>query len=732
MTAGVATQVSATGGANVATRTKQSERIPVPFARCSLIVCLCALITPNLVRSQGMNNALKIRLAQRRDMNKPFDLLVKGDIPKLRSQYSASVKVNYSIKDIASVNCYLQVIPQLLAEKVITCAEFTEARKRPLNDTMVVRNRIKPVKRGDPPFQQPYNGKGVVLGFIDTGIDYHHGDFKDANGKTRIAFIWDQYPISGSPVPQPFNYGIEWRAGQIDSGSCTHTGLAYYGHGTHVAGIGAGNGRASGRNQGCASESDIIMVALDFGKSGPTIADAAQYIFNKAAQMGKPCVVNASLGDYYGSHDGTDLEAQLIANMVAGTKGKAIAAAVGNAGNINFHVFTQVAQDTAFTWLDGGNPGQYWCYGDTLQVKNLQFAIGANGNDFSDVGRTAFRSYDYSLNGTQSDTIWKNGKRIGIVQISAAINSKGVYELYYEIDADSSGLLWRMETKGVGQHHAWNFDFVEGPLPSSQQYPFIAKYRMPDSDYSMVSGFQCHEEIITVGNYVNRSKFYDVHGILRDDGENAGYLAPNSSSGPTRDGRIKPDISATGDGIFSSFPLPLLASLLVNTPSVVAQGSMHVISGGSSASSPVVAGLAALFLERHPEASNREIRNAIRFCAYQDAYTGGNLPDFHWGYGKLDGRKAMICAEPPPPLGLAEENLHGIMASPNPFTEKVKLSIPGGKGRIDVFDSTGRLLFSNNFNGTEITLNSYGLPKGLIFVRVSSESNSQTIKLLAE
>ncbi|MBL0103977.1 MAG: hypothetical protein IPP51_09635 [Bacteroidetes bacterium] len=62
------------------------------------------------------------------------------------------------------------------------------------------------------------------------------------------------------------------------------------------------------------------------------MANAVEYIFNKAQQLGKPCVINASLGDYIGSHDGLDLESQYISNLLNQQAGRALVAAAGNVG----------------------------------------------------------------------------------------------------------------------------------------------------------------------------------------------------------------------------------------------------------------------------------------------------------------------------------------------------------------------------------------------------------------
>ncbi|MCW3078072.1 MAG: hypothetical protein JWO32_2681, partial [Bacteroidetes bacterium] len=540
-----------------------------------------------------LNNSLKTKMEDR-DLPEKFTILVKGNILKLQSaSTSLNYTVNYFAGNIASVTLDINALSQLLNDKTITYAEFIDPHKQLMNDTMLVRNRIKPVKQGAAPLAQAYNGTGVLVGIIDTGIDFNHPDFKDASGNTRVRFLWDQVQVSGSTVPQPYNYGIEWTAAQINASVCTHNDLPHYGHGTHVSGIAAGNALGNGTHMGCASQAELVVVAIDFNKQGPTIADAVQYIYSKATALGKPCVINASLGDYYGSHDGTDLEAKLIEGMVQNVPGRVMVAAAGNAGNIRYHVKTQPsAIDTNFTWLQksGTNMLNYWCYADTQQIKNVKISIGANRPTFFDLGRVGFKNYNYGLISTQNDTLKYNGNRIGIVKTSASINNYGVYELYVRIYPDSSNLLWRIESKGVGLHHAWNFDFVSTGLPTATQYPFINKYVMPDSLYGIVSGFQCLNDVITVANYNNLTSYYDVNNVLQTPGPIGGSRSLSSSIGPTRDGRQKPDISATGDYVFSAMALGMQANLIANAPSVVAQGSLHVSGGGTSAASPVVAG----------------------------------------------------------------------------------------------------------------------------------------------
>jgi subtilisin family serine protease len=694
------------------------------------------LITTSFLFSQ--NNAFKTRLSS--GDNNSHTILVQGDISKLiASQKDNDYKFNYASGNIASISCDLNTMSQLIEKKIISYAEFIEPRKTLMNDTMIVKNRIKAVKLGTAPLPMAYDGTGIVVGIIDSGTDFAHPDFKDAFGNSRIKFLWDQVPLAGSTVPQPYNYGIEWTDTQINANQCTHNDLPHFGHGTHVSGIATGNGLANGTHHGVASKADIVVVALDFNKTGPTIADAVQYIFSKATLLGKPCVINASVGDYYGSHDGTDLEAKLIETMVQNVPGRVIVAAAGNAGNIKHHVKTQpLLNDTSFTWIKKNNSTlEYWCYADTNNIKNVQISVGANRNNNFNLGRIGFKNYNYGLTSIKSDTLRYNGNQIGIIKTSASINPYGVYELYIKILADTLNLKWRIESKGVGMHDAWNFDFISSGLPSSFSYPWITKYVMPDFNSTIVSSFQCLNDVITVANYVNINNYYDVTGTLQswaalNPGENVNNLAASSSWGPTRDNKQKPDIAATGAGVFSAIALGMQANLIANAPQVIAQGSMHIQGGGTSAASPVVAGLAALYLQKNPTSTSIQVKNAITNCAYFDSYTGTNLPNYRWGFGKLDGFAAMTCIV----TDVKQNNLNTNTISyfPNPFKDSVRFNFNKTlTGKIYIYSVDGKLIYEDILNGGSYELTSEKLNEktiGLLFVKIVTETETNSFKLI--
>src|SRR5690606_23855777 len=122
-----------------------------------------------------------------------------------------------------------------------------------------------------------------------------------------------------------------------------------------------------------------------------------------------------------------------------------------------------------------------------------------------------------------------------------------------------------------------------------------------------------------------------------------GDISTNSSKGPTRDGRQKPDVAASGDITMSPAPLNILATLTANEPFKVAEGCMHIRGGGTSIASPVVAGTVALYLQKCPNAPHSEVMAAITGTARSDPFTGG-VPNNHWGHGKIDAFAALVTS----------------------------------------------------------------------------------------
>ncbi len=163
-------------------------------------------------------------------------------------------------------------------------------------------------------------GAGVLVAIVDSGIDWRHPDFKKEDGTTRIATYWDQTAEDGQP-PEGYLDGVLYSAEEINrfligEGSVTGgaaPGEDLSGHGTHVAGIAAGNGAASGgRYRGVACESELLVVKLGGTQTDPfpqttNLMTAVDFCIRYAARAGKPLCINLSFGNSEGSHDGRSL-----------------------------------------------------------------------------------------------------------------------------------------------------------------------------------------------------------------------------------------------------------------------------------------------------------------------------------------------------------------------------------------------------------------------------------------
>lgn len=682
--------------------------------------------------SQSILNAELIRKLSEPDTGEKLKLyiLVKTGT-ELSTGSLSETSLHYKSGNIYAATSTLGDIRKLAALKQVLRIEHTVHKLQLMGDTCVVRNRIKAIHDGTTPLTQAYDGNGVVVGIIDSGTDFSHPDFKDSNGNSRISYLWDMNKAVAANTPAAFGYGQEWTNAEIDLGQCTHDDLAHYGHGTASSGIAAGNGLAINHYKGMAPKANIIVVALDFNDPNHTIADAVQYIFAKATAMGKPVVINASVGDYDGSHDGTDLESKVIDAMITQSTGRALVASAGNAGHIPFHVgYAVTAADTNFSWLKGNPVLRLDQYGDTNQVKQVSWSVGVNNPAFSDLGRIGFKTYNYSLNTLKRDTIYHNAQRIGIVESIADINTFGVYRLNLKIRADSANYFWRIEQTGTGRTDSWSFNYVTNPLPSAAVYTNMSKYRKADTAQTIVSGFQCSKEVIAVANYVNRNQFVDVNGTVQTTTEIPGDIAASSSIGPSRDNKVKPDITASGATILTCAAMGMLPNLIANAPQVVAQGGYHITAGGTSASSPVVAGLAALYLQKNPTATNQQLKDAIINCAYSDVYTTATLPNSRWGYGKLDGFKAMTCNTSSSGIDQLTP-LNGLTVYPNPLTDETTLTFTDNSARsIRVYNSAGQLVRQDTCASESYIFKRNNLAPGLYLLLTETKNEVHKVKML--
>src|SRR5690554_119066 len=683
-----------------------------------------------------------------------MDLYLRGDVAHLSDFVRAeNGRVKGSIDNILSCRLPVSKLELLNTLQGLDYVEFSSSKPHVLNDVMVFNNNISPVHLGATPLPQGYLGDDVILGIIDTGIELTHPDFQNADGTTRVVALWDQNQDEDIPfrVPEPYGYGQEWNAEDINAEITGHQDqAAYFGHGSNVAGVAAGNGNAIGQYSGAAPKADIIVVSSDLDRENwaASAAEAMDFVFAKAEALGKPAVINLSLGDYYGSHDGLDAATLFVNALLDEAPGRAVVAAVGNSGSLgNYHLSYDIPEvDTAFTWFKYNNTAQavlFELWADTADFQETSFSIGADLTvpAYSFKGYAGWRNAQANLNTSIKDTLFDNGAMLGIVETWVGLRG-GQYLIQVQVtEPFSNQYVWRLATTGGGRFDCWSrapfgtSAIVETNLPNVGSYPAMVNYKLPDNQKTIVDGWVCSDKVIAVGNYVNRNSFVNFLGETTSFDVTPGEISVNCSRGPTRDMRQKPDIAASGDHTLTSGKIATLNSWVNIHPEKVAQGGMHYVNGGTSMASPVVAGVVGLYFSRDPNANYLDVKNAIIENALADLHTG-SLPGNQFGYGKLDAFAALTI---PFENSTSVRELHekNIRVYPNPTTGIIRFHFENKNLRsVAVFDIAGRQILHKKpslVSGNEYLLDVSQLQSGVYVIGFENDNGIPAMaKLILE
>lgn len=488
--------------------------------------------------------------------------------------------------NFAIANIPINRIQQLALSNEI---QYMELPKN-LNETDLQSNRESCILQASSAYS--VTGKGVIIGFIDSGIDYTHPAFMDENGDSRIEYIYD------------LNNGAIYNKNKINQAIKFNDPYSIVperdetGHGTHVVGDACAGGRIPSKYRGAAPEASIIMVKGGRGRwiLSSQIMKGLKFLLDKSKELDMPLVVNISLSTNDGAHNGTSLLEQYI-SIISNLERVTIVIAAGNEGDAGHHT------------------------GDNLQkFQNQAFNIA------SDERLVVINIFKTVLPDITINLIGPTGQQSGEIEISQGYRSGNIgrdrYDIYisgpkpFELESEIQIMLspisseylvggtWSIEINVIndyiGKYSIW--------LPISEGLNPETKFLKP-IQLNTLGIPATVTSIIAVGSYDSITK------------------ALSSFSGRGRDTQcielIRPDIVAPGERILG--PLP---------------GGGYDSKTGTSMAAPQVAGICALFTEWGIVKGNDPylFGQRLKYYLIKGANRGRediNYPNSSWGYGTV-------------------------------------------------------------------------------------------------
>ena len=505
---------------------------------------------------------------------------------------------------------------------------------------------------------QAYTGKGVLVGIIDSGMDYNHAAFRNADGSTRIKLALvlsmetDNYDEYTSPED------IE----QLTNDEVSRS------HGTHVAGIAGGSIVEGLDKQGMAPEADLMLCGLGYYLYDTYIISAITRVFDFAKEQGQPCVVNLSLGYSCFFYDGISSEIVQCLKEYYKTeedkKGRIIVLANGNSAGYHSAIYTTLPEADS----DGYNLKTVLGEDEKVTYDGMEV------NSYSSI-----ENFFYNIDGSEFDVELKVVDTItGQVY---TLDEKPLYTTYYTkvSKIDKTSTIFYLNNKYYIRYDSYStrlfhepnlklayfvkgqagktFRAIDGRISSTSGYH---SYGLPGytdgGDNGAFSVDICCEEAIGVGVYYSATSYMDINGNIQQyrDESQLDKIVHFSSWGTDDNDMNHPDVVAPGAGVCSAYNnydadyidakgefRPEMSAELTDGVNLFGRNHYYGVKEGTSMAAPHAAGIIALWLQAKPDMTYSDVRSLMQETSLRDEYvTNPELIPSHnaiqAGAGKID------------------------------------------------------------------------------------------------
>lgn len=458
-------------------------------------------------------------------------------------------------------------------------------------------------------------GNGVLMGFMDTGIDYENEVFKDSFGNTRIEAIWDQTIPSDNP-PFDLQYGTEYRRDTINEALRSESPFEIVpsedenGHGTTVASVAAGSDIATADFIGAAPECDIAFVKLKQAKQSlkeyygiytdavcyqeNDIMAAISYLDQLATSLERPLVIVIGLEGNLGDHDGNSPLGNML-NQISSRRRRCVVIGTGNEANNGHHYEGQIeegqSEDVEIRVNEDVMGFTLEMWGSIPDLYSIAI-ISPTGEELPRIPITGSQVIRHRFVFEQTDVEIE-------YLFSTIIGGAQLIQIRFKNPAPGIWIIRTYAGNSVrAPYHMW--------LPIDAFLTGETYFLQSDPETTL-SDISCIESVITTASYDSR--------------DDSIYLF--SGRGYTRTDKIKPEISSPGVNVYAALP-----------------DNRYSARTGGSIAAAICGGAAALIMEwsiiqgNFPLIDSAQIKALLIRGAQSERFR--SYPNKEWGYGILN------------------------------------------------------------------------------------------------
>lgn len=697
--------------------------------------------------ADNMSLPLKNRIARRGNIKSP-------DNEKI--QVMATVSDEFAIDRIAEIEgdhimtAGNTIFVSLPKERVETFASLRGVRRVDVPQrawpTLNVVRQVCGVDKVHNPIDNsylPYTGKGVIVGVVDVGINPTHPAFFTADGSESRVGLYALTESSEESESGQTEYMIAIGEDEISKMKIDNSSE---GHGTHVASIAAGSSYLSEIYSGMAPDSEIAVVSMGQYIYDDEMIKGMQILADYAESRGKPLVVNFSIGNTVGPHDGVG--AVQDAMMEADKKGIIPVFAAGNDGNIEISLqkdFNKDSTPLSSILVNGQNakypPANFHVEAWSRDHKGFRFVIRVvdmnekriveespefSIDDFVD-GGMLLCSADESLETKMP--AWSKYYP-GTVELASGVdlrNNRFYLQLAGETDADKKDLTYTFALSIIPDSSSSAVTVYTSSSLALFSSLGIKGYVYGNPKES-ISDFCTSPAVISVGMTNARDKWINILGEEKELSNYAGKLNEinnNSSFGSIAGaGEIQlPVVVAPGWFILGAInpEVEIKDSRISMVKELNGKQYKWGDFSGTSMAAPAVAGIIALWLEAEPGLTKDDIMNVIKNSSFI-------LPEFNnkrntYGYGNIDAYAGLKYILNRTSVGVSVSDSDKILIKTLPGGI-LDCTVPALQSSADVtlYSASGAIADKYTVNSKSFTISTSNLSKGIYILRVTGDN----------